>query len=127
MKTFEGKDCWGKSISIDLEECCGETIRDGDKLKEFLIEIVKEIDMRAFGDPIVVRFGDNPTVTGYSIAQLIETSLISGHFAEDDNSAYIDIFSCKDFDSDKATDFCKKFFKAKKASYSGTYRGVKDN
>jgi len=30
--------------------------------------------------------------------QLIETSLISGHFANLTNSAYIDIFSCKGYD-----------------------------
>ena len=126
MKTVYGKNCWGLSVCIDLQECDPDTIRSEDKMKEFLIAIVKEIDMRAFGEPVVVHFGDNPAVTGFSIAQLIETSLISGHFAEHDNSAYIDIFSCKEYDPEEAGKFCKKFFGAKKMELKPHYRGVEE-
>jgi hypothetical protein len=48
------------------------------------------------------------------MAQLIETSLVFGHFANQSNVAYPDIFSCKEYPSKKAADFCKKFFEAKK-------------
>jgi S-adenosylmethionine/arginine decarboxylase-like enzyme len=44
--------------------------------------------------------------------QLIETSLISGHFANLTNSAYIDIFSCKAYDPDTVAEFTRKFFQA---------------
>ena len=123
MKTFDGKECWGLTLSIDLQHCNPDYIRSEAKLKEFLIAIVKEIDMKAFGDPICVRFGANPVVTGYSIAQLIETSLISGHFAEDTNAAYIDIFSCKEFDPDVAVAFCANFFEAASSHYNYNFRG----
>ena len=126
MKTFDGKQCWGVVTSVDLRGCDGQIIRSADKMRQFLKEIVKEIDMKAFGEPIVVRFGDNPVVSGYSIAQLIETSLISGHFAEKDNSAYIDIFSCKEYDPVQAANFCKEFFKAKDAKYVTVFRGVEE-
>ena len=127
MKTFDGKNCWGILVSVDLEECNPDIIRDASKMKEFLIEIVKEIDMTSWGDPIVVRFGEgNPDVTGFSIAQLIETSLISGHFAEKDNSAYLDLFSCKEFDPEKAANFCKNFFGAKKMKQTCIFRGVQN-
>jgi len=127
MKTYENKDCWGISTSIDLQNCNPDIIRSKEKMEEFLIAIVKEINMKAFSDPIIVRFGDNPDVTGYSIAQLIETSLISGHFAEKDNSAYIDIFSCKSFDPNKAALFCKNFFGAVTMKYTSLFRGVNEN
>jgi S-adenosylmethionine/arginine decarboxylase-like enzyme len=123
MKTVDGKNCWGMLISVDLEGCDPEIIRNADKLKVFLKQIVKEIDMKAFGDPIVVHFGNNQDVFGYSIAQLIETSLISGHFAEKTNSAYLDIFSCKEFVPEAAAKFCKEFFKAKTSKYTTLYRG----
>ena len=114
---------WGMSTSIDLKGCNPDFIRSEEKMKEFLIGIVKEIDMKAFGEPIVVRFGDNPDVTGFSIAQLIETSLISGHFAEKTETAYIDIFSCKEYDPAKAVTYCKKFFGAEEAVHHTTLRG----
>ena len=41
------------------------------------------------------------------MVQLIETSLISGHFANDTNSAYLDIFSCKGYDPAVVEEFSK--------------------
>jgi len=41
-------------------------------------------------------------VKGYTLVQLIETSDITCHFAEEDNSVYLDLFSCKPFASAKA-------------------------
>jgi S-adenosylmethionine/arginine decarboxylase-like enzyme len=67
--------------------------------------------MKRFGDCQIVHFGENERVAGFSMIQLIETSLISGHFANLTNSAYIDIFSCKNYEPEKAADFFKKFFK----------------
>jgi S-adenosylmethionine/arginine decarboxylase-like enzyme len=71
--------------------------------------------MRRYGDPIVVRFGDNPDVTGYSMFQLIETSNLAGHFAEATNAAYLDIFSCQEYDPNVVVDFCIQTFKAERA------------
>ena len=44
--------------------------------------------------------------------QLIETSLISGHFANDTNRAYLDIFSCKAYDPAVVEAFSREFFSA---------------
>ena len=68
--------------------------------------------MTPYGLPTIVRFGEDPVVCGYSLVQLIETSNITAHFAEDTNSIYLDIFSCKDYDSEEAADFTKEFFEA---------------
>jgi S-adenosylmethionine/arginine decarboxylase-like enzyme len=51
-------------------------------------------------------------VAGYSMIQLIETSLISGHFANLTDSAYIDIFSCKAYDPGRVAEFTRTFFEA---------------
>jgi S-adenosylmethionine/arginine decarboxylase-like enzyme len=68
--------------------------------------------MKRFGDCQVVHFGEEERVAGFSMIQLIETSLISGHFANLTNSAYIDIFSCKAYDPDKIAAFTREFFEA---------------
>jgi hypothetical protein len=53
---------------------------------------VKEIDMVAFGAPRIVRFGSDHC-KGYTLVQLIQTSNITAHFAEDTNDVYLDVFS----------------------------------
>ncbi len=78
--------------------------------------------MKRFGEPVVVRFGADPRVQGYSLAQLIETSLISGHFAEDTDRAFIDLFSCKEYPPQKTAEYCRKYFGAKGMEYSVTFR-----
>jgi S-adenosylmethionine/arginine decarboxylase-like enzyme len=71
--------------------------------------------MKRFGDTKVVHFGEDEKVAGYSMVQLIETSLISGHFTNSTNNAYIDIFSCKYYNPLAVEEFTKKFFEAKEA------------
>jgi S-adenosylmethionine/arginine decarboxylase-like enzyme len=45
--------------------------------------------------------------------QLIETSNITAHFVEENNSMYLDVFSCKDFDPQVVEEAVKEFFDAK--------------
>lgn len=101
---------WGLLTSIDLESCNGDTIRDADAIKRYVVELCDLIDMKRFGDTHVVHFGEDERVAGYSMFQLIETSCISAHFANDTNTSYIDIFSCKSYDPKVVADFTKKFF-----------------
>jgi S-adenosylmethionine/arginine decarboxylase-like enzyme len=121
---YERRGVWGMLTSIDLFGCDHEILSSGEKIKQYAIEVCDLIDMKRFGEPVVVRFGADPKVSGYSLAQLIETSLISGHFAETDNSVYIDIFSCKFYDQEKAVEFTKKFFKAQNLVFNTTLRGA---
>ena len=111
--SFEKDKLWGMSMSLDLYKCNPDTIRDADKIKEYVKELCDNvIDMKRYGECQVVHFGDDPKVTGFSMTQLIETSLVSGHFANNTNAAYLDIFSCKWYDIDKVRDFSEKFFEA---------------
>ena len=70
--------------------------------------------MRRFGDPIVIKFGSDPKISGYSLMQLLETSSITGHFKDFDGNAFIDIFSCKSYAPRALAMFCKKYFNAQK-------------
>ena len=72
----------------------------------------ERIDMKRFGETVVVNFGEDERVAGYSMTQLIETSLISGHFANQTNTVYLDVFSCKYYDPNVVAEFAKKFFEA---------------
>jgi S-adenosylmethionine/arginine decarboxylase-like enzyme len=105
---------WGLLTSLDLEGCNPDTIRDPEAIRRYVVELCKLIDMKRFGDTHVVHFGEDERVAGYSMFQLIETSCISAHFANDSNTSYIDIFSCKSYDPKVASEFTKNFFQGGK-------------
>ena len=106
---------FGKELILDLFDCDLEIISSKEKIREYSDTLCGLIEMTKYGEPIIPRFGLNADFTaGYSLTQLIETSLISAHFSEFWKSCYVNIFSCKDYDEKKAEEFTKKFFKAKR-------------
>jgi S-adenosylmethionine/arginine decarboxylase-like enzyme len=44
---------------------------------------------------------------------MIETSCVTAHFAPYTNAAYIDVFSCADYDETEVCEFVKEAFLAK--------------
>ena len=106
-------DAWGLSAGIDLHGCNPDTIRDAKKIKQFVVELCERIDMKRFGECTVINFGEDDRVAGFSMAQFIETSMISAHFANKTNTVYLDVFSCKYYNPYDAADFAKEFFGAK--------------
>jgi S-adenosylmethionine decarboxylase len=115
MKTIGTNKLYGKELLLDLKDCNPKTLRSGVKIRQFAKEICRVINMKPFGKPFVARFGLGKDFTaGYSMVQLIETSSITGHFSELWNQIHLNIFSCTDYDAQKAAAFCKKYFGAKK-------------
>jgi len=109
VNEFTQRGAWGLHCVLDMKRGDLEKITSADAIREFARALCEVIDMNPFGEPIVVHFGGGDLV-GYSLAQLIETSLISGHFVDANGDAYIDIFSCKGYDPKTAFDFCKHYF-----------------
>ncbi len=107
---------WGILSCIDLYDCDAKTIKDAKKIRQFVIELCDLIQMKRFGETQVIHFGEDERVAGYSMTQLIETSLVSAHFANLTNTTYLDVFSCKLYDPQVVADFAKRFFKAKSFS-----------
>ena len=104
------KTIFGWEVILDIK-LCNDNIKKKRKLKKFIRLLCKEIDMIVFGKPLIKHFGHKSDITsGYSIAQLIETSLISGHFSDKYRTAHINIFSCKFFDWYRAKQLCLNFF-----------------
>jgi len=109
-------DHFGQELIINLYDCDLAKITSEKEIKKFVITLCDDvIKMVRYGEPQVPHFGhDNPITSGFSLVQLIETSLISGHFSDHKRSAYINIFSCAWFDSEKASAFTQDFFGAKR-------------
>lgn len=113
-KKYESHQPWGFQLSIDLYDCNPGIIQDKESIKLYVEQLCVLIDMRRFGLCRVVYFGEDERIAGYSMTQFIETSLISGHFANQTNAAYIDIFSCKHYNEVVASEFTKAYFEAKR-------------
>ena len=117
---------WGISSGLDIYDCDPETIRDADKIRQFVVELCDLIQMKRFQDTMVVHFGEDERVAGFSMVQLIETSLISAHFANQTNTTYLDVFSCKSYDPDVVALFAKEFFGGSRVVSHVNLRGVVD-
>ncbi len=104
---------WGLSSSIDLYGCDLKLMQDSQAIKDFVRQLCDRIKMRRYGETQVVYFGDDPRVTGFSMTQLIETSLISAHFADASCAIYLDVFSCAPYEPEEVARFASDFFKAK--------------
>lgn len=104
------KSAWGIASSIDIYDCDPETIRSADAIRRFVVELCELIEMKRFQDTLVVNFGEDERVAGFSMVQLIETSLVSAHFANLTNTTYLDVFSCKPYDPKTVERFAMAFF-----------------
>ena len=116
------QDYWGIASAIDIYNCDHEKIRDPDYIRRFVVELCELIDMKRFGETIVVHFGEDERVAGYSMVQLIETSLISAHFANMTNTVYLDVFSCKTYDPQRVREFAQDFFGGSHSAMNITIR-----
>lgn len=101
---------WGWHARVDASGCCPVAMRDYNTIYKFAKQLVEEIDMVAYGEPLIVNFGSGEKA-GYTLVQLIETSNICAHFANDIGAIFLDVFSCKDFETDTVERLVDEFFK----------------
>lgn len=122
METAIEEKVWGIASAIDIYNCNPVKIRDADLIRRFVVELCDLIEMKRFGETQVVHFGEDERVAGYSMVQLIETSLISAHFANQTNAVYLDVFSCKPYDPEKVELFAREYFEGSHCRFSVTLR-----
>lgn len=106
---------WGYHLMLDCSGCDHGKITNRENIYTFTKELVKRIDMVAFGEPVIEHFATHdPNKAGFSMVQLIETSNISMHAVDHDNTLYLDVFSCKPFSNDDVIKTVEEFFGATK-------------
>ncbi|MGE4285507.1 MAG: S-adenosylmethionine decarboxylase [Phycisphaerae bacterium] len=115
-------EVWGIASSIDIYDCAPELIRSAEYIRQFVIDLCDLIEMKRFGETQVVHFGEDEKVAGYSMVQLIETSLISAHFANLTNATYLDVFSCKPYDPEVVRAFAVRAFGGNSSNINVTFR-----
>jgi len=110
---MQSKQNWGQHLILDMGGCNGN-IALKESIRAFVAELVDAIDMVAYGEPIIEHFATHSQeAAGYSLVQLIETSAISAHFSDHNRDVYLDVFSCKSFDSNRVVQVVDKYFEPK--------------
>lgn len=105
---MDGVHYYGKHLILTAKNC-NDALLSIEILAQFLRELVPAIDMVAYGEPIVARFGQGIEV-GISAVQLIETSAITIHTNDQARELYLDVFSCKGFNESIVVNKIQKRF-----------------
>ncbi len=106
------KGNYGLELIMDLKGCDLSDL-SREKLKRFFVELCDLIKMVRHGDPFYWEdTSDIPHLQGISGFQFIETSNVVCHPLPILKAVYLNIFSCKEFDTDEALKFCKDFWGA---------------
>ncbi|MEQ8953360.1 MAG: S-adenosylmethionine decarboxylase [Gammaproteobacteria bacterium] len=105
---IDGVKYYGKHLVLTARNC-NERLLSVDACAQFLSLLVDRIDMQAYGDPLVARFGEG-IEEGISGVQLIHTSAIVIHTNDMARDLYLDVFSCKGFSEVDVSDFVTETF-----------------
>ncbi|MEK9726664.1 MAG: S-adenosylmethionine decarboxylase [Candidatus Margulisiibacteriota bacterium] len=115
---------FGPHLMIDLFKCSVDALDSLNLCFDFLDQLPDKIGMTKITMPHVFPYeGLVPEDRGITGAVIIAESHITVHTFPLKSYAFIDIFSCKPFDTDMATQFCVDYFSAKEPDVHLTLRG----
>ena len=117
---------FGPHLMVDGYNASYEKLSSVSAVTDFLETVVKEIGMTKIMPPYVFKYdgGDKPEDWGVSGFVIIAESHISIHTFPEKGYFSIDIFSCKEFDMDKALSIIKEFFETEDLEVRTTDRGT---
>jgi len=101
---------WGYHLVLDVRSCELSKVQNPEHISSFIKDLVKKIDMIAYGEPQLIHFADHTEKAGWTVIQLIETSSIVGHFLDASGDLYLDVFSCKNFEQSTVRELIKEYF-----------------
>ena len=122
IEEYQKNNAWGMETQVNIFGADLDLIKNKESIRQYVIDLCKLIDMKRYGEPFIERFGSG-MLQGYSLCQMIETSCISAHFAEEDGRIFLNIFSCKPYAPSEATEFSKKWFIGDRAEFQVVLRG----
>jgi len=112
---------FGPHLTLDCYGCKKEKLKDVDFIKSVLEKLPEVLGLHKLS-PAIVNYYDKPT-PGISGFIIISESHISIHTFVEEQFAAIDVFSCKEFDPEKAVDFLVKAFQPERFEKKFMMRG----
>lgn len=115
---------FGPHITLDLKGCPKEVLSDYNLHFDYLKSLPGLIHMTPITQPYVFPYsGLVPEDKGITGIVIIAESHISVHSFEDKGYCFVDIFSCKDFDVERAIQITKDIFKPENCEINVVARG----
>ena len=115
---------FGPHLTLDLIGCPKEILQDYNLHFNLLKELPEMIGMTPITQPYVFPYsGLVPEDRGITGIVIIAESHLSVHSFEDKGYTFIDMFSCKPFDVEKAEKFIIDLFKPEKVERNLIQRG----
>ena len=119
------EESFGPHITIDLKGCPREVLSNYDLHFEYLKKLPELIQMTPITQPYVFPYsGLVPSDKGITGIVIIAESHLSIHSFEEKGYSFIDIFSCKDFDTEKAIQVTLEMFKPETYELNMVKRGI---
>jgi len=106
---------WGWHLSVNASFCDLDKITDRDTVYNFIKQLVVDIDMEPYGEPDIVYFGVGDK-SGFTAQQLISTSNICAHYVDEYKAIFLDVFSCKPFETSVVVELVKQYFNAQQVT-----------
>ncbi|MEM4389803.1 MAG: adenosylmethionine decarboxylase [Candidatus Micrarchaeia archaeon] len=117
-------EMFGPHLMLDLYGCDRKKLEDINFIYKFLDELPSTIGMTKIMPPYTFSYtGTKPEDWGISGIVLIAESHVSIHTFPEKEYASVDVFSCKEFDTDATAALIAQAFGAKKVEKNFLMRG----
>lgn len=118
---------YGPHLTLDGYNCDPELLNNMHLIFQFLSVLPKQIGMNKLTQPYVLSYdgGEKPDDYGVTGFVIIAESHISIHTYPHDRTFFLDIFSCKPFDVEKAKQIVRDTFKVGDEETNLVVRGKK--
>jgi S-adenosylmethionine decarboxylase len=118
-------DGYGPHLMLDLGNCDPHVLDDLDACFTLLSELPDKIGMTRITQPYVFRYkGPIPEDDGITGVAVIAESHISLHTYPKKGFVFVDLFSCKPFDVERAKDYIVQFFRSGAPAVYVQHRGA---
>jgi S-adenosylmethionine decarboxylase len=116
---------YGPHLMLDLGGCNPAILDDLDACFRLLSQLPEKVGMMKITQPYVFRYcAPTPEDDGITGVTIIAESHVSLHTYPKKGYVFVDLFSCKPFDVEKATDYIVRFFESKSPSVHLEERGA---
>ena len=117
---------FGLHVTVDASRCNKQKLMSVPLVYDILDKLPDKIGMTKMTLPYVVKWLDKFAhgTEGISGFVMIAESHVSIHTFPDQDYVFMDIFSCKEFDAEKAVTYLLRAFEAKKYEKNVLKRGL---
>lgn len=116
-------DVYGVHLMLRVAEIANrEALNNEQQVEQFLVDVVHTLGMRVLAGPLMAREEGPPELQGCSGVIILYESHVAIHTYPCLGEAFIDVFSCKPFDTALAEAVVERYF----GSYAVVERAVAD-